>query len=315
MTEAETRRPNFMLLGAAKCGTTSLAYYLSQHPDLFFSEPKEPVFFEAEYERGLEFYWNQYFRNWNGEAAIGEGRVYNLFLPFVPARIFESVPTARLIALLRDPVERAYSHWWHRYSRGLETLPFGDAIGENLSEPRGAERFAGEEGAKRWREGLINLGVATRYRLYVDLGFYAEQLGRYRERFDPSRIKVVFHEDLSRDPAAVTREVWSFLGVDPSGRLGDAAPRNVRRETVRGPVAARLLQIAQASRLRTWIPSRWRPRLRAWLPEREAERPLLDPDTRRSLASCFRPHNERLERLVGRDLSSWGDPTSGSAKS
>jgi hypothetical protein len=82
MVECSSRIPTFLLLGAAKCGTTSLAYYLSQHPDVCFSDPKEPIFFEAEYEKGLDHYWQKYFQAWSGERAIGEGRPWNLYLPF-----------------------------------------------------------------------------------------------------------------------------------------------------------------------------------------------------------------------------------------
>jgi hypothetical protein len=77
------RRPTFLILGGAKCGTSSIRYYMDQHPEVFFSTPKEPIFFEAEYERGLDFYWQKYFQGWNGECAVGEARVYNLYLPYV----------------------------------------------------------------------------------------------------------------------------------------------------------------------------------------------------------------------------------------
>ncbi len=304
MSPGETRRPDFLLLGAPKCGTTSLAAYLGQHPDVCFSYPKEPVFFEAEYEKGLDFYWRKYFAHWQGERIAGEGRVFHLFLPFAPERIRASLPEARLIALLRNPVDRAYSHWWHRFSRGLETLSFAAAIEHDLAHDDGVERFSGEEGAKRWREGLVNLGVTTRHGLYLEVGRYAEQLERYGALFDWDRIKVLFYEDLSRDPRALTREVWSFLGVDPSAPLADAEARNVRRQAVRTPAAARVLQVGEA--LRRFVPASLRPRLRALLPERTAQQPPLDPGLRRELEHYFRPHNERLERLVGRDLSAWG---------
>ena len=96
--------PDFFILGAAKAGTTSLFELLKLHPDVFMSSPKEPFFFEYEYEKGLGFYSRTYFRGWNGQKRIGEARVSHLLLPFVPGRIRASRPEARLIAILRDPV-------------------------------------------------------------------------------------------------------------------------------------------------------------------------------------------------------------------
>jgi hypothetical protein len=89
--------PNFFILGAAKCGTSSLRGYLSRHPEVFMSDPKEPFFFEAEYEKGFDFYWRRYFSDWQGEPAIGEARHRNLFLPYVTKRIAASVPDAKLL--------------------------------------------------------------------------------------------------------------------------------------------------------------------------------------------------------------------------
>lgn len=307
MADPRTRVPSFLLLGAAKCGTTSLAHYLGQHPDVFLSEPKEPVFFEAEYEKGLEHYWQKYFSGWQREGAVGEARSWNLYLPFVASRIREALPDARLIALLRDPVERAYSHWWHRYSRGQESLGFARAIAEDRARLERGEGFAGEEGARRWREGLYGGTHSTRYRVLLDLGFYAEQIERYRSLFPESQIKVVFYEDLSADLPGVMRDLFAFIGVDPEVRVSDAAPQNVHRDRVRSPTVRRLLFASRSLGLRRLVPRRLRSGLQAAL-ERSEARPPLDHAFRRELVAYFEPHNQRLERLTGRDLPGWHDP-------
>ncbi len=123
---------NLFLLGAAKCGTTSLHYLLDQHPDICMANPKEPLFFEAEYEKGLEYYQRTYFTGCNAEPVIGESRTRNLFLPYVPGRIHETFPEAKFIVVLRNPVERAYSHWHHWSASGVEKLEFGEAVKQNL---------------------------------------------------------------------------------------------------------------------------------------------------------------------------------------
>lgn len=300
-----SRRPDFLLLGAAKCGTTSLASYLAQHPQIFFSEPKEPLFFEAEYEKGLDWYWQRYFRGWRGEPVVGEGRVWNLYLPFVAPRIAEALPDARLVALLRDPVERAHSHWWHRHSRGEEPLGFEEAVAADRARIDRGERFEGQEGARRWREGLYPHSVATRHRALLDPGFYAEQIERYLALFPRERLHVILYDDLARDPEGVLRALFRFLGVDEDAAVADTRPRNVRREAIRSPGSARLFRMARTLQLRRVVPAPLRPVLRGLLPERPARMPALASGTRRELVAYFEPHTRRLETLLDRDLDAW----------
>jgi hypothetical protein len=302
-----TRAPTFLLLGAAKCGTTSLAHYLAQHPDVFFSEPKEPVFFEAEYEKGLSYYWENHFRGWRGERAVGEGRTWHLYLPFVAPRIRQSLPEAKLIALLRDPVERVHSHWWHRYSHGQEPLGFAQAVAADRARIERGEGFEGEPGARRWRAGLYRHSPSTRHRVLLDLGFYADQIERYRALFPADSLRVVLHEDLATDLPGVMKGLFEFLGVDPGVGVADASPRNVRAERVRSPAARRLLFAVRRLGLRRLVPARLRSLQRAFL-ERSEQRPPLDPGLRRELVAYYEPHTARLERLLGRDLSVWRRP-------
>lgn len=117
------------ILGAAKCGTTTLANWLARSPDIAMSHPKEPVFFEYEYRLGLQHYWDKYFSgSWRGESWVLDARHRNLLLPFIAARIEESVERPYFLITLREPVKRAYAHWWHWRSRGEESLRFEDAI-------------------------------------------------------------------------------------------------------------------------------------------------------------------------------------------
>ena len=139
---------NFFILGAARSGTTSLYQYLARHPDVLMSTPKEPVFFEAEYENGLAYYRDRYFKGWNGEPALGEARPANLLLSYVAPRIRESFPDAKLVAILRNPVDRAYSHWWVKYCDGIEKRAFVAAVEENLARIASGVRFEGQEGER-----------------------------------------------------------------------------------------------------------------------------------------------------------------------
>ncbi len=300
-----SRSPNFLVLGAAKSGTTSLYSYLGQHPDVFFSTPKEPVFFEAEYERGLDYYWQRYFGAWSGQRAIGEARSYNLYLPYVPRHISEALAEPRLIAVLREPGERAYSHWWHRYTRRIEKLSFEAALEANQKALERGPRFHGREGARAWRKGLTRNATVTRHATYLDLGFYAEQLRRYFDLFPASCIKVVLFEELVSDPEAVARELWGFLGVDPNRELTDTQAQNVSHDVMETAGWTHLSRINKSLGYTRLLPKGVRSLGRRLLAGRRAERPAMRRETRSFLCDYFAERNLELEPLIRRDLAAW----------
>ncbi len=291
---------NFLIIGAAKAGTTSLYYYLNQHPEVYMSEPKEPFFFEAEYDKGIEYYWSKYFAGWRGEKAIGEARHRNLYLPYVVPRIKESIPNAKLIVILRNPIDRAYSHWWHWYSRGEEPLSFEDAIYEDLKRIEKGITFEGEEGAQLWCRNFDFKTGKNEFRTYLDSGYYARQLKRYLALFPKSQIKVVFLEDLKRDPQFIISELWEFIGVDPNYPLKDLTLQNPARSK------ATLLasKIAKITKLHKIIPKQMKHKLLTHL-AKIGKRPEMNKETRAWLINHYYPHNRELEKLVGRDLSHW----------
>lgn len=303
-------KPNFLVLGAAKAGTSSLCHYLGQNPEVFIPEVKEPIFFDAEYHKGLDYYWHRYFAGWSGEPAVGEGRVFNLCLPFVPSRIKESLPEAKLIAVLRHPVDRAYSHWWHRFSYRDEDLPFGEAIQKNFERIANGILFEGDEGARVWQEGLVHPhAMATTYRLYLDVGLYAQHIRRYRDLFSPTQLKVLFYEDLRSDPQALVRDIWEFLGVRTDVELLDIDPQNTARTTRRSWLESQMGKILPGRDLLGITPKPFK-RPASWLfREKSAVQPPMDPNMRQALIDYYRQANRELEPLVGRDLSAWNDST------
>ena len=281
-------RPNFFLLGAAKCGTTALSYYLSQHPQVFISEPKEPKFFESEYEKGLDYYWDTYFADWSGEAAVGDCRVVHLFLPYVVERIHGAAPEAKLLVSLRDPVERAYSLWWELHCNGLEELDFRAALEENKKRLEMGMEFDQETWLGDPRPFF---GSSHRHRIYLDQGHYAEQLERYLNFFPMERFKFVFQPELEANSQAVVSDVFDFLAVDSDFTLVDDSPR--RRARVKGE-----------GRVRRWtrgVPGALaEPMLR--LVGRFGRRPTLDADLAKELREHYRGHDRKLSRLLGREL-------------
>lgn len=287
------RLPTFFILGAARCGTTWLYGQFRDNPDIYMSDPKEPDFFPLEYERGLEYYWSTYFPAWNGEKAVGDGNHRNLYLPYVADRIAESVPEAKLIVSVRHPVDRAHSHWWHDYSRGLIRLSFEDAIDEDLRRIEQGITFGGPDGNKQY--------VNTRVYTYLDSGFYARQIKRYLEHFNGDRLKVSFLEDVAREPESAMADLSSFLGVRP---MVQEVERGLRQESM-GRLTMRAIGLTRAaSRYVSWPVKSLALRLLYKL-NKIGNKPEMSETTRRDLLGIYRPHVADLEKLTGRDLSHW----------
>lgn len=287
--------PDLFILGAAKCGTTTLHACLDQHSDICMSSPKEPLFFEAEYQRGLDFYWERYFAHYGGEQIVGESRHRNLYLPYVPARIHAVNPKARLVVLVRNPIDRAFSHWWMLHRRNKDMQEFEEAIRSNLERLKKNLRMETPEEIARYERELPEDGL---YRSYVDTGYYAEQIERFVRQFSPEQIRIFLLEDLHQDPQAVVRKVCDFVGVDPA----ECDRFDYRRENESKPDMRWYRAARQWVRTLLPLPGHT-PRFVSFSKVRQ--KPTIRPDFRKFLADHFRPHNERLERLVGRTLAHW----------
>ncbi len=200
--------PHFLIIGAARAGTTSLYSYLVRHPSVSAPTHKEIHFFDLNFERGLSWYRRHFPLNLPGirhGAVSGEASPYYLFHPAVAARVQQSLPDVRLVALLRNPIERAYSQHQLACRHGRETLSFEDAIS---AEP---ERLAGE--AERMRSDRRYESFAHRHHTYLERGLYAEQLERWYEQFPKSQILVLKSEDFFLDPRGAYRNVLDFLDL------------------------------------------------------------------------------------------------------
>jgi hypothetical protein len=294
--------PSFLILGAPKSGTTALADYLGQHPSVYLSEPKEPTFFEREYHRGLDFYRHTYFRGWAGEPAAGEARVYHLYIAYVPERIRESLPEAKLIAILRDPVTRAFSHWWHRSTRNHESRAFDELVEEELDRiARHGPMLLGADPETWCRNLFPNTNVMQR-EPYIEYGYYALQLERYRALFPEEQIRVVFHDELAQAPAAVVSGLLRFLEVDADGAQIDFRRRNVARRRQRSRLVGRLAQASWRLGLNRTLPDAVRSYIVRALPGKVVERPPMSERLAQRLARHYQPHDDDLERLLGRAL-------------
>jgi len=220
--------PDYVILGARCCGTTSLQHYLVAHPHVESPLTKEIHFFDDHYARGAGWYRAHFPLALARKAAerqgarllCGEASPFYLYHPLVPARLHTLLPAARLLVLLRDPVDRAYSHYQQIRREGEEPLSFAEALAAEAEriEPHLARLAAGEP---------ADADVVKRFS-YATRGHYAEQLERWLTLFPREQLLVLRSEDLFAAPAAALLRVWAFLGLEPH-----ALPRYPRRNAGR----------------------------------------------------------------------------------
>lgn len=196
--------PNFIIIGAQKAGTSSLFEYLTSHPDVYGSFIKEVQFFTSRYwirKRGYRAFFPHVK---SGKCRIGEATPYYLFSPEAPRRAAAMIPDAHIVALLREPVSRAYSHYKHNIRRGHEKRSFKEAYLADL------QRYeALSNSLKQPDESELEF----RHHSYVRRGLYYEQLQRWMEHFPRDRFFIGRAEDFFADPAEVTQRVATFLGL------------------------------------------------------------------------------------------------------
>ena len=199
--------PDCLIIGAQRAGTSSLYRNLVQHPGVTGATRKEVHFFDQNHQKGPNWYRSFFPAPRQGEVPQlnVEATPYYLYHPAVPARVKALLPEARLIALLRDPVERAWSDYLHSRQRGLEPLGFADALD---AEPA---RLQGEE--ERLLGNASYASHAHRYQSYQSRGLYARQLSRWLEHFPRERLLLLKAEDLYVDTWGIMSRVLDFLGL------------------------------------------------------------------------------------------------------
>ena len=310
--------PNFFIVGAGKAGTTSLYNYLQQHPDIYMSPVKEPCYFASEIRAQamtvpvqrhvavqsrelprvlgdgapvkthgwIADEWEDYtrlFAGVRGEKAIGEASAAYLWSDTAAANIRARVPAARIIMILRDPAERAFSQYLQQVAVGLT----------------GATFRAHLEACRRDQQVKLSPTYP-----FLEVGLYSAQVARFLACFPREQVRIYWHEDAWRQPAAMLCDVFRFLEVDAT-----FVPDFSRREHERrAPKARTLHYFLKKSGL-------WR-QLKRLLPcgaadglRRAAfvqgEALTMDPEDRRYLVDYYREDIRNLELLLGRDLGEW----------
>jgi hypothetical protein len=300
--------PDFLIIGAPKAGSTALHDALARHPQLFASPVKEPKYFltgdrrpariqhrgPGDAHSAREWVWrrDRYERLFSAAprgALRFESTPFYLWHRPSHARIARALPAAKLIAVIRDPIDRAFSNWTHLRADGLEPEPnfLAACKAEQARVARGWAPF--------WR--------------YLELGRYGEQLQHLFRYVDPTRVRVIRYRRLIDEPAQTLDELCAFLGVHtglltrlPDANLGRWAPESRRNHILRRTIRAGASAGAYVDP-RVWRTVQ-RPLLSA-LQRGTARRPRLDPDTRAHLVGHFTADNAQLSELLGADYSDW----------
>ncbi|MGF1479793.1 MAG: sulfotransferase domain-containing protein [Cyanophyceae cyanobacterium] len=297
--------PNFLVIGAAKAGTTSLYTYLQQHPQIYLSPVKETNFFAMEGEnlnykypasKTIDNYLSQcqtdlhtyqkLFEGVSDEKAIGEISPMYLYETQAPERIHHYIPDVKLIAILRNPVDRAYSGFLHTIRDNLEPIAdFEQAIQE---EPKRRE--------SNWWWGFF----------YVHPGFYYEQLTRYFQKFERSQIKIYLYEDFQKQPTPLLQDLFRFLQVNESFMPDMSAKYNVtgipRNKVLYKALNQRnLFTLA----LRLLLPSKLYESFTTDIKNRSLTKPELTSDVRKHLIQVYKEDILKLQDLLQKDLSAW----------
>lgn len=276
--QGATGLPNFMIIGAMRSGTTTLSALLRAHPDVYMAPKKEVHYFSRHWERGVDWYVQQ-FAGRRGEVAMGEATPSYMYFDDAVERMASVVPEARLIAILRDPVDRAWSHYWRGRVWGLEELDFRRAL---EAEP---ERLQTADA------GLFG---------YIDRGRYLRQLQNVCRFYRRDALNVVLFEDLVKAPRETLQEVCRFIGVDDSFEPPNLGVRSAPFMAVRSQRVRRLAASLRPRLLRKAV---------ARLNQKPGVRyPEMSPEIRAETAAFFAEDNAALAAWLGRDLSNWSAP-------
>lgn len=215
LTQSLRVLPDFIIIGAQRSGSTSLYKYLIQLPGILPGSMKEVHFFDAHYHKGVNWY-RSFFplaatmknmaNSTKGNVVTGEATPYYLFYPHAPERISETLPNVRLIAILRNPVERAFSHYHHEVHLGVEQLPFNEAIERERKEIPAETRKILEN--DRYRS------FSHQNYSYLSRGRYIEQIELWRQYFPMENLLVLKSEDLFANPGRVLKQACDFMGVE-----------------------------------------------------------------------------------------------------
>jgi len=289
---------DIMIAGVQKAGTTSLAHYLGQHPRIVGHEVREMPYFvrDALYEREFESVFRDYYpeeiREDQRVLAKSVGIAYD---ETAARRLREHSPNCKILIVLRDPVERAYSAYWYMRRVGWETAKTFEAALE-------AEEGRADEG------GTVAVHCSYRAR-----GRYEDQVARLWRIFGPEQVRVLLLRDLQAEPMVTCQSLFRFADVDPTFQPSVTEKRNASKKARSEWMSRLLTTVFQRDHvlkraLRIVVPSTFAKKVRHMIQEwneSDFSPPPMDAGTRQALAEYFESHNQSLEAMIGRSLDHW----------
>lgn len=291
--------PGFIVIGAPKSGTTSLYYYFRQHPDIYLPKTKELHYFSfpelglsssgpgdaaALSGAGLTQTWEQYTAQYldvTNHSAIGDISPSYLYYSSSARKIFETLGLVKIIVIIRNPVDKAYSQYMHMVRDGLETLSFSEAIA--------AESGRQEQG---WRDIWR----------YTQSSLYADRLDEFIAVFGRENVKIILFDDFVENTTSVLTDLLIYIGVDPTVKISTDETFN-RTGTPRSAYISDILmsQSLLKKLVKLVIPADLRRNLRNWLMKiNTGDKPELPQQLRTSLLNYFRDDIVKVERLIGK---------------
>ncbi|MEZ4600791.1 MAG: sulfotransferase [Syntrophotaleaceae bacterium] len=287
------KKPNFFIVGAAKSGTTSMAYYLAQHPEIFISARKEPFFFikDAGMNNINEYY--SLFKNSKKAKAIGEASTGYLFEKESAQLIKEFSPTAKVIIILRNPVDMAYSYWKYMSLIGNEEKSFEEAISHNERIFRNTEKF--KRSSLRWWASY----------LYLERGLYYNQVRNYLEVFGRENVKIYIFEEFFSNLSYFCQDIFAFLGVNrgfspdfkklnEGGEIRFKFLHKIRNR--RYPLLKKFLPVAIRVKIQTTLLN---------LNIKKGKKESMQAETRSYLEEFYKDDIVNLEGLLGKEINFW----------
>ncbi|NVN94416.1 MAG: sulfotransferase [Bacteroidetes bacterium] len=296
--------PNFIIIGANKGGTTSLHQYISEHPEIFMSEIKEPMYFSfinisekkknenaSSRNKGLQeaIYTQEDYENLfkKCESIIARGEASTAYLtnPKVPEKIYKLIPDVKIIAILREPISRAISNYKMYVDWGIEKHSFAKAVNDEL------------KGKRKDKTGGMH---------YLALGLYADAIERYQQIFPADHIKVYLFEDFVKNTEKVLEDIYLFLGVDPTFKANIETVYNKSEGVMINSVFNKLGFVKKIfpQEIKILLKERYNIYLK-----KRTKANLHSDDLIAHLKKYYENDIEKLEKLIERDLSHWKSKT------
>lgn len=290
--EMTLQLPNLFILGAPKCGTTSLAFYLSQHQDIFIPSEKECHFFDVDevFKKGPNYFHKTYLKDFTKQKWCCDASPSYLSSEKVVQRVHEmygsEASNLKFIVMLRDPVQRAWSHYLHRVRDGVEDLSFSRALQE---------------------EGIRLQANPNEWCNYFSEGLYGKQIEQWFSSFDQEQFLILPTGRLKTEPLKVMDEIFRFLGVENTGEELDLSPRNeagtlrwkalsqwLHQDTKIKLFMKKILPVDKRRRLKVFINKQLR--VRAY--EKNAV-PVMDKGVAIQLQQKYMNDQKKLKQLIG----------------